>query len=515
MSQTGHGHDDFPPLTGATLWIAGASLAMANFMAVLDTTIANVSVPNIAGGLAVSPTQGIWVVTSYSVAEAVTVPLTGWLAQRFGSVRVFVCAVLGFGLMSALCGLAPSLGVLVACRVGQGLAGGPMMPLSQTLMRRIVPPRLQGAALGVWGMTTVVGPILGPLLGGALCDSFGWPWVFYINVPVAMTMAFLAWRMLRPAETPTQRAPVDVVGLVLLIVWIGAMQIMLDRGRELDWFESPVIVALAITAAIGFIAFIIWEMTDAHPIVDIRIFRHGGFAAATLILSLTFGAFFASVVLIPLWLQTNMNYTSAWAGRVMAFQGVLAVVMSPIAAKLITKYDPRAIVSCGIMILAAVCLWRSGFDSDLNFRRIVAPQLTMGLGVPMFFLPLTAIALASVPAKEMASAAGLMNFMRTTAGAFGASVATTAWDNISNARHADLAGMLNKPQQTLDAFKAMGFTASQSVGQLDNMVQGQAVMLATDRVFLGCAAVFVIASLSIWLAPRPQSITGGPAAGGH
>jgi DHA2 family multidrug resistance protein len=514
MSHTDQAHDDFPPLTGASLWIAGGVMALANFMAVLDTTIANVSVPNIAGGLAVSPTQGIWVITSYSVAEAVTVPLTGWLAQRFGAVRMFCFAVLGFGVMSALCGLAPSLGVLVACRVGQGLAGGPMMPLSQTLMRRIFPVKLQGTALGLWGMTTVVGPIAGPLLGGALCDSFGWPWVFYINVPVAISVAFLAWRMLKRAETPTERTPVDFVGLVLLIVWIGAMQIMLDRGRELDWFESPVIVALAIIAAIGFAAFIIWEMTDAHPIVDIRTFRHVGFAASTAILALTFGAFFASVVLIPLWLQTNMGYTSAWAGRVMAFQGVLAVVMSPITARLIAKYDPRAVVSAGIMILAGVTLWRSSFDSTIDVKHIIAPQLAMGLGVPMFFLPLTAIALASVPQREMASAAGLMNFMRTTAGAFGASLATTAWDNIGNARHADLAGLLNGSQETLNTLRGIGLTADQSVGQLDNLVQGQAVMLATDRVFLGCAVLFVIASLSVWLAPRPSGPT-DPMAGGH
>ncbi|HEY2660074.1 MAG TPA: DHA2 family efflux MFS transporter permease subunit [Caulobacteraceae bacterium] len=515
MAETNRADPDyFPPMTGSALWIAGGLLALANFMAVLDTTIANVSVPNIAGGLAVSPSQGTWVITSYAVAEAVTVPLTGWLARRFGAVRVFVFAMLGFGLFSALCGLAPSLGILVVCRIGQGLAGGPMMPLSQTLLRRIFPPRLQGAALGLWGMTTVVGPIAGPLLGGAICDSVGWPWVFYINVPIAIVAGFFTWRMIAKAETVTERVPVDFIGLGLLITWIGAMQIMLDKGKDLDWFESPFIVTLAIIAVIGFASFIIWELTDEHPVVDLRIFRHGGFATSTVIMCLTFGAFFSSVVLIPLWLQTNLGYTAAWAGRVMAFQGVLAVVMSPIVARMMGKSDPRALVSFGVFALAGVTFWRTGFASNIGFWSLAAPQLAMGFAMPFFFLPLTGIALGSVQPQETASAAGLMNFMRTTAGAFGTSLTTTAWENMGNARHADLAGSLNAPQQSLDLFQTLGLTADQSLKQLDNLVQGQAVMLATDKVFMICSVVFVIAALAMWMAPKPRAAL-DPTAGGH
>ena len=506
--------DDFAPMSGSALWIAGALLALANFMVVLDTTIANVSVPNIAGGLAVSPSQGTWVITSYAVAEAVTVPLTGWLATRFGAVRVFVAAMIGFGLFSALCGLAPSLGALVVCRIGQGLMGGPMMPLSQTLLRRIFPPQQQAAALGLWSMTTVVGPIAGPLLGGAICDSIGWSWVFYINVPIAAVAGFFSWRMLVRAETRTQRVPVDFIGLGLLITWIGAMQIMLDKGKDLDWFASPFIVTLAVIAVVGFASFVIWEMTEEHPVVDLRIFRHRGFATSTVIMSLAFGAFFSSVVLIPLWLQTNMGYTAAWAGRVMAFQGVLAVVMSPIAAKLMNKVDPRALVSFGILVLASVTLWRSFFAVNIGFWGLAAPQLAMGFGMPFFFVPLTGLALGAVLPQETASAAGLMNFMRTTAGAFGTSLTTTAWENLASARHADISGVMNAPQQTLDLFQTLGFNADQALQQLDGLVQGQAVMLATDKVFAICALVFCVASLSVWMAPKPR----GPvdlSAGGH
>src|SRR5476651_1977976 len=225
-------NSDPRPLTGSALLIAGFLLALGNFMVVLDMTIANVSVPNIAGGLAVSPSQGTWVITSYSVAEAIVVPLTGWLSQRFGAVRVFVLGIFGFGVFSALCGLAPSLGWLVAFRVLQGICGGPIMPMSQTLMMRIFPPAQRGQAMGLWSMTTVTAPIAGPILGGVLCDTAGWPWVFLINVPVAALCGFFAWRMLASQDTPTERRPIDFTGLALLVLFVGSLQIMLDKGKE-------------------------------------------------------------------------------------------------------------------------------------------------------------------------------------------------------------------------------------------------------------------------------------------
>nr|MBA3812832.1 DHA2 family efflux MFS transporter permease subunit [Caulobacteraceae bacterium] len=420
--------DEPVPMTGAILWVAGVLLALANFMVVLDITIANVSVPSIAGGLAVSPSQGTWVITSYAVAEAITVPLTGWLAQRFGAVKVFTAAMVSFAAFSALCGLAPSFGALVTFRVLQGLSGGPMIPLSQTLLSRIFPPSQRPMAIGLWGMTTVVGPIAGPLLGGALVDTAGWPWVFFINVPVALACAFFSWRLLASRETPTRRRPVDAVGLGLLVLWVGAMQIMLDKGKDLDWFGSPLIIALAITAGVGFVAFIIWELTDADPVVDLRVFRHRGFAASTVIMCVVFGTFFSSVVLIPLWLQTNMGYNATWAGRAVAPQGILAVIMSPIVARLTTKVDIRLLVSFGVLVMAAVSFWRTSFASDITFWGVALPQLALGFAVPFFFIPLIGLALGSVNPAETASAAGLMNFTRTTAGAFAVSITTTAWE---------------------------------------------------------------------------------------
>jgi DHA2 family multidrug resistance protein len=503
------------PLKGGALVLAGFLLAVGNFMVVLDMTIANVSVPNIAGSLAVSPSQGTWVITSYSVAEAIVVPLTGWLAARFGAVRVFIAGMIGFGICSALCGLAPSLGFLVLFRVMQGLCGGPIMPMSQTLMMRVFPPQQRGQAMGLWSMTTVVAPIAGPILGGVLCDNAGWPWVFYINVPVAAVCGFFAWRMLRSQETQTENRRIDYVGLGLLILFVGALQIMLDKGKELDWFGSPVIISLAIVAAIGFAAFVIWELTDDMPIVDLRVFRHRGFTGSVITIAITFGAFFSSIVLVPLWLQTNMGYTATWAGLTTALGGVLAVVFSPIVPRLMRTIDARLLVSFGVACLGAVALWRAGFASNASYWTIAVTFLVQGIAMPFFFIPTTQISLSSVLPQEMASAAGLQNFLRTLSAAFSASIMTTMWDNASSRNHANMAGVLNDPNGVQATMTQMGMTPDQALNQLDGLTQSQAVMLATDQMFLVMTAAFAAAACVVWLAPKPHIIMGPAAGGGH
>lgn len=501
------------PLTGMALLVTGLLLGLANFMVVLDITIANVAVPHIAGGLAVSPSQGTWVITSYSVAEAITVPLSGWLAQRFGAVKVFVFGLVGFGVCSILCGLAPTFGFLVFARVLQGLCGGPIMPMSQTLLLQIFPKEKAPQALGLWSMTTVVGPIAGPILGGTISDTIGWHWIFFINIPVAFGVAFLAYRALIGRQGATRRVPVDYMGLALLIVWVGALQIMLDTGKEHDWFSSAFIVGLAILAAVGFAAFLIWELTAENPIVNLRVFRHRGYTIGVTTLSLTFGAFFASVVILPLWLQTNMGYTATWAGYAAAFQGVLAVVMSPIVASQVAKRDPRALVSFGVFWMAGIAIWRSHFATNADFMTIALPQLALGFAMPFFFIPTQSIALGAVDEEETAAAAGIANFLRVVAGAFATSLMTTSWENQASAKRAELVGALNQPQSALDGMVTQGFSPDQALRQLEGLVQSQAVMLSTNLMFLTTAVVFAIAATTIWLAPRPKRAAGP--GGGH
>jgi DHA2 family multidrug resistance protein len=492
-------------LPWSTVLLAGLVLALSNFMVVLDTTIANVSISHIAGGLGISPSEGTWVITSYAVAEAICVPLTGWLAKRFGEVRVFVAGLVGFGIFSFLCGVAPSLGALVAFRVGQGLAGGPLMPISQTLLLRIFPKEKHGMATGIWAMTTIVAPIFGPILGGTISDNWGWNWIFFINVPIAVLCALAAVALLRKAESRTERVPVDVTGLSLLVIAIGALQVMLDLGREHDWFGSPFIVILAVIAAIGFAFLIAWELFDRHPIVDLKVFRHRGFTFSVLALTFTYGAFFASLVIIPQWLQSSLGYTATWAGWATATNGMSALLMAPVAAMLSQKVDPRILVSGGIVWLAVTSLTRVfWWTSDADFWTLALPQLIQGAGMPFFFIPVTTLALGAVDDDEVASAAGLMNFLRTMSGAVATAIGVTMWENGAQRARDSLTSVLNGTQSSMATLQAHGFGVEQSRVFVSQLVDSQANAISTVNLFELFAAIFLGAAAIIWLAPKPK-----------
>ena len=498
-------------LKGGRLMLAAFVLALANFMVVLDMTIANVSVPHITGSLAVSSSQGTWVITSYAVAEAICVPLTGWLAGRFGGVRVFIISLIGFTVFSVLCGLSSSLEMLVFCRIGQGLFGGPIMPLSQMLLMRIFPPEKQSQAMGMWAMTTVVGPILGPVLGGSISDNLSWHWIFFINIPVGIACALAAMRLLKPAETATAQLKIDKGGLLLLVLWIGALQLMLDLGHERDWFSSPSIVILALTALVGLIVFTIWELTERHPIVNIQIFRYRGFTVSVLALAFGFGAFFGSIVLIPQWLQINLGYTATWAGYLTATMGLGSLTMSPVVAKLAAKYDQRALASFGLSILGGVTLMRAFWTTDADFMALALPQMLQGFAVPFFFIPLSNMALASVLPQEMASAAGLMNFLRTMAGAIGASLAVTIWDDHAKVARSEMAGALHV-DEVKNSLMQSGMSSERALGYISSLADKEALTLSANHVFLILAMVFIFAALIIWLCPKPKA---GASGGGH
>lgn len=492
------------PLEGAQLWLVVLFIALGNFLVVLDTTIANVSVPTIAGSLGVSASQGSWVITSYAVAEAITVPLTGWLAGRFGAQRVFIFCYLAFAGLSALCGMSTSLGMLVACRVALGLCGGPIMPLAQTLMMRLLPPEKQVLGTVIWAMTTLIGPIVGPVLGGTLCDNVGWPSIFFIGVPVATVGGLLLMALLRGRRDDIVKAPIDKVGLGLLIVWVGALQILLDEGRNHDWFASVEIQALAVIAAIGFACFLIWELTEKNPIVDLRIFRHRGFTASALTYSVGFGAFFATVVILPLWLQQNLGYTATWAGYATGVMGVFAVLSAPVVGQLAAKMDPRKIIFTGIMGLAGLAAWRTSFNSDVTFWQAALPTLMTGPFMVMFFIPTIGLAMASVDPGEEANAAGVSNFMRTVAGAFATSLVQTGWENEATRAQSAIAGAMPQGQATIDGMVDGGQSNEGAIASLTQLVQGQSVMVATVHIFAIIAVCFVAAAMIVWLVPKPK-----------
>ena len=501
---SGSGLEQSRPLTGATLLLAALAIGLGNFLVVLDTTIANVSVPTIAGAVGVSATQGTWVITSYAVAEAITVPLTGWLARRFGAQRVFITCYLAFAVISLLCGMSNSLGMLLGCRVLLGLFGGPIMPLSQMLLLRIFPPEKATQGTVLWAMTTLVGPVAGPILGGIICDSIGWQWIFFIKVPVAALGGLAVLTLLRGRADPTEKASIDKVGLTLLILWVGALQIMLDEGRNHDWFASTEIQVLAVVAAIGFACFLIWELTEKNPIVDLRIFRHRGFTASAITYAVGFGAFFGSLVILPLWLQQNMGYTATWAGYATGIMGILAVASAPLVGLAVERFDPRLVVSLGILGLGAMTAWRMGFNNEVTFLQMAWPTLLTGPFMVMFFVPVTGLAMASVEPEAQANAAGMSNFMRTLAGAFATSLVQTGWADAARENQTELAGAMQQGQAAIDGMVSGGASPESATTMLTGIVEGQSVMLATLNMFGVITVCFLFAATLIWLSPKPR-----------
>jgi len=507
------------PLQGATLALGTVALSLATFMNVLDSSIANVSLPAIAGDLGVSATQGTWVITSFGVANAISVPLTGWLSQRFGAVRLFTASVLLFVLASWLCGFAGSLETLIAFRVLQGLVAGPMIPLSQALLLASYPKSKAGTALAMWAMTTLVAPVMGPLLGGWITDNMSWPWIFYINVPVGLAAAAIAWSIYRTRETPTRKLPIDALGLGLLVLWVGALQVMFDKGKELDWFASPLIVTLAVVAAVSFAFFLAWELTERHPVVDLRLFARRNFALGSLTLAVGYGLFFGNVVLLPLWLQQYMGYTATAAGLALAPVGLLAILLSPLVGKNVGRMDARLLATVAFVGFAGVLWLRSEFTPQSDLATILVPTVLQGAAMAFFFVPLNSIVLSGLGPERIAAASGLSNFARITAGAFGTSISTTLWDNRATLHHAHFVEGLSAGEPNLgDALGRLadaGLGPDQALAQLNRLVDQQAFTRAADDIFLGSAVLFVSLIALLWFTRPRRGQAAAVDAGAH
>jgi DHA2 family multidrug resistance protein len=510
-----------PPLEGAARTWGTIALSAATFMNVLDTSIANVSLPAIAGDLGVSPNQGTWVITSFAVANAIAVPLTGWLSQRFGQVRLFVTSVLLFVLASWLCGLAPNMATLIVFRALQGFVAGPMIPLSQSLLLSSYPRALAGTAMAMWSMTTLVAPVMGPLLGGWITDNISWPWIFYINIPVGIAAAGAAWMLYRHRESTIRKLPIDAMGLALLVVWVSAMQVMLDIGKENDWFHSTEVLTLAVVAVVGFLAFLAWELTEEHPVVDLTLFQRRNFWAGAVALSVAYGVFFGNVVLLPLWLQQFMGYTATQAGMVMAPVGLLALVLSPVVGKNIGRVDPRYFATFAFLIFALVLWMRSMFNTQADIATIMVPTIIQGVAMAFFFIPLVTITLSGLPPERIPAASGLSNFVRITAGAVGTSVATTVWENRAALHHAQLVESITQgnpvASSALSGLTASGIDPQQALAQVNRLVDQQAFMLAANDVFYVSALLFLLLIPLVWLTQPPKAAarSADAAAGAH
>ena len=504
-----------PPLSGGKLVIGTIAVSLAVFMNVLDTSIANVSIPSISGDLGVASDQGTWVITSFAVANAISVPLTGWLTQRIGQVRLFLGSIVLFVIASWLCGLAPTLPFLLAARVFQGAVAGPMIPLSQTLLLASYPRAKAPMALSMWSMTTLIAPVAGPILGGWISDNISWPWIFYVNIPVGIIAALATFAIFRERDSVIRKAPIDTVGLALLVIWVGSLQIMLDKGKDLDWFNSTTIIVLTLIAVIALAFFIVWELTAEHPVVDLSLFKLRNFTGGTIALSIGYGLYFGNLVLLPLWLQTDIGYTATDAGLVMAPVGVFAILLSPVTGKFLPRTDPRKIATAAFLVFA-LCFWmRSRYTTGVDTYSLMLPTLIQGIGMAGFFIPLVSITLSGLPGHRIPAASGLSNFVRIMCGGIGTSIFSTAWEHRSIVHHAQLVEQANAYNPTfshsIEQMRAAGFDQSQAYGLFNSMATQQAAQLGVNDLFYLSAGIFVALIALIWIT-RPERAGGGDSA---
>lgn len=504
-----------PPLHGGKLWITAFALAIVTFMQVLDTTIANVSLPTISGNLGTSTNQGTWMITGFAAANGVGVPLTGWLMGRYGVVRTFVVAVLGFTFASFMCGIAWSLPALIFFRVIQGMLSGPMIPGSQSLLMAIFPLRQRAMALGLWSMTTLVAPVVGPILGGWISDNYYWGWIFLINVPLGLIAAFVCWTNLKDRETPTRKLPIDGVGLALLVVWVGSLQIMLDKGKDLDWFDSTFIVVLAIVAAIGFASWIIWELTERNPVVDLSLFKRRNFTFGTIAFCLIYAVFMGNTLLLPLWLQTDVGYTATWAGLVSTPSGIVAIVATIIMARFLAGIDARIMATVAFVAFAISSFMRADFTQDATFWDFAMPSLVQGISIGLLFVALITVILDGIPPARIPGATGLSNFARITGGSFAISFTTVLWDRreaLHQSRLSDFSTAYNPAMHhTMTQLHAMGMTDPKTYEVMAHNLVQQAYLLASTDLFWLSGWLAIGAVPLVWLARRAVS-GGGPMA---
>ncbi|NII09531.1 DHA2 family efflux MFS transporter permease subunit [Oleiagrimonas sp. C23AA] len=488
------------------LALATIGLSLATFMRVLDTTIANVSLPTIAGNLGVSYNQSTWVITSFTVCMAISLPLTGFLVRRFGEFKLFVWSTLLFSITSFLCGISQSMGMLLVFRALQGAVAGPMYPVTQSLLIAVYPAEKRGMALALMGMVTVVAPIVGPTLGGWITDNYSWPWIFFINVPIGIFASIVIGTQLAGKKETTERPRVDIFGLISLIIGVGSLQIVLDKGNDADWFHSSFIVVMSIIAAIGLIFFVIWELTDEDPIVDLKLFRHRNFAFGTLLLILSYSTFFSMGLLLPLWLQRTLDYTASWAGLAGASVGILPVLLTFFVGKYAPKTDLRLVAGASFIVLALTCFEQSQYFIGIDFMHIFLTRGFQGLGVALFFMPVLTILLSDLKPGEIAAGSGLSTFLRTLGGSFAASITTFVWDRRAVVHHAQLASHItpyNPISRNALQNMARGGHIKRAEEVINGMITRQGFQMAFNDIMHVLGWVFVALVPILWLTRPP------------
>lgn len=485
--------------------LCAVGLATATFMQVLDSTIANVSLPTIAGNLGASAQQSTWVLTSFAVSNAVALPLTGWLVRRFGEVRLIILATALFTLASMLCGMASNLPMLVVFRALQGFVAGPIYPCTQALMISLFPDNRRAQAIVVITVVTIVAPILGPILGGWITETYSWPWIFFINVPVGLFSTYVVWTQMKHKPEQTQRMKMDYVGLISLGLGVSALQILLDKGNDEDWFDSNFIIIAAIIAAISMAVFLIWDLDEKEPVVDLYLFRHRNFTVGALTYMFAYGTFFGATALVPLWLQTQLHYTPFIAGLAASPQGLFPLLLAPLLGKYAHRLNMRLMASLAFATMSIPYFVRSNFNLDVDFAHIASMQLLQGLGVALFFMPIMTILLSDLKPNEISSGAGLAMTLRTLGGSFSVSISNYLWNSRAVLHHSQLTEKFTATSPAMgQSIESLGYgDIHRAAAKLDLMITEQAYQIAFNEVFL--AFTFILLSLIfwVWLAKPP------------
>jgi MFS transporter, DHA2 family, multidrug resistance protein len=498
-------------------WIVAIAVMFATFMEVLDTTVVNVSLPHIAGSLTATIEESTWVLTSYLVANAIILPLTGWLARYFGRKRLLMASVMGFTAASFLCGLAPNLQTLVFFRIIQGATGGAMQPLSQAVLLEAFPPHERGKAMGFWGLGIVTAPILGPVIGGWLTDAYSWRWVFYINIPVGVASLVMTQLFIfDPSYMKRESESIDYWGIGLLALWIGALQVMLDLGQREDWFQSNFITLLSVVALTGLIAFVIRELNVEHPVVDLRVFKVRTFATGVFLMTTLGFVLYGSLVLLPIMLQTLLGYPPVQAGLAMAPRGIGSFLGMPIIGFLIAKLDSRRLVAGGLIAGGLTLIWLGHLNLNAGYWDIFWPQFFQGLGLSMVFVPLTTISMDPIPRERMGNATSLFNLMRNLGGGVGIATTTTLLARRSQATAAILGANVTayNPASrsafaaTREAFIRAGSdpvtATTRAYAAMSGMVHRQATMVAFVEIFTLLGMIFLFLVPLVFLMKRPR-----------
>ena len=500
---------------------------LGTFMEVLDTTVVNVSLPHIAGNLSASVDESTWVLTSYLVANAIILPMTGWLANHFGRKRVLMASITGFTISSFLCGLAPSLPLLILFRVIQGASGGGLQPLSQAIMLEAFPPEKRGRAMAFWGLGIVVAPMLGPVLGGWITDSYSWRWVFYINLPVGIVGLIMSSLFIfDPAYISRKTERVDYWGIGLLALGIGALQIMLDKGQEEDWLSSHFISILLVVTIVGLGWFVINELLDNHPVVNLRVFENRTYASGVFLMTVMGFVLYGSTVLLPILLQTLLGYSALDAGLAMLPRGLGSFIAMPLVGILMSKIEPRKLLAVGFSVAAASMWWLSKINLNAGYWDIFWPQFVQGTSLGFLFVPLTTITHDPIPKEQMGNATSLFNLMRNIGGSIGIAAVTTI---VARQTQANI-NVLSKHTNPYDPAAQMVFQGARSMfmskgadyatatkqayGAMFGMVQQQASILAFLHSFRLLGLMFV-AVLPLILLMKPPRHKAGPGAGMH